>query len=41
MDDFIEGFTKGAKETPKGFFAPVVALWCLLIQTTESLVSSK
>lgn len=41
MKDFIEGFMKGAKETPRGFFAPAVALWCVLIQTTESLLGNK
>ena len=40
MKEFIEGFMKGAKETPKGFFAPAVALWSLLLNTTESLTSS-
>ena len=41
MKDFIDGFMKGAKETPKGFFAPAVALWYLLVQTTESMLDSK
>ena len=41
MKDFIEGFMKGAKETPRGFFAPAVALWYLLIGTTESLVGNR
>jgi hypothetical protein len=41
MKEFVEGFMKGAKETPKGFFAPAVALWLLLLNTTESLTSSK
>lgn len=38
MKDFIEGFVKGAKETPRGFFAPAVAVWRLLVSTTESLI---
>ena len=38
MNDFIEGFVKGAKETPRGFFAPAVAVWRLLVSTTESLI---
>lgn len=31
MNDFIEGFVHGAKETPKMFFAPAIAIWRLLI----------
>lgn len=38
MNDFIKGFIKGAKETPRGFFAPAVAVWRLLVSTTESLI---
>jgi hypothetical protein len=41
MNDFFEGFIKGAKETPRGFFAPVVALWRLLVTVTESLLTPK
>jgi hypothetical protein len=26
MSEFIQAFIKGAKETPKGFFAPAIAL---------------
>lgn len=37
MNSFIQGFVKGAKETPKGFFAPAIALWRLLIGVTDSL----
>lgn len=37
MRDFVEGFLKGARETPRGFFAPAIALWRLLLRTTESL----
>jgi len=40
MNDFVSGFIAGAKETPKGFFAPLVAVWTLLINVTESLVHS-
>lgn len=39
--DFTQGFIKGAKETPRGFFAPAVAIWRLLLDTTESLVKPK
>jgi hypothetical protein len=38
---FSQGFIKGAKETPRAFFAPAVALWRVLLITTESLVSKK
>jgi len=41
MNDFLEGFVKGAKETPRGYFAPVIALWRLLFNVTESLLESK
>lgn len=37
MHAFWQGFIKGAKETPKGFFAPAVAVWRLLVDTTDSL----
>lgn len=39
MSDFIRGFIQGARETPAGYFAPVVAVWGLLLKTTESLLS--
>jgi len=38
MNEFVKGFIKGAKETPKAFFAPAIAIWRLLLQTTESLL---
>jgi len=38
MNNFVQGFIKGAKETPRGFFAPAIAIWRLLLDTTESLV---
>jgi len=41
MMGFIQGFIKGAQETPLGFFAPAVAIWRLLWDTTESLISPK
>lgn len=41
MNEFILGFIKGAKETPKAFFAPVIALWRLLIGVSESLTSKQ
>jgi hypothetical protein len=36
MNAFTQGFMKGAKETPRGFFAPVIAILCFLLNTTES-----
>jgi hypothetical protein len=41
MNEFIQGFIKGAKETPKGFFAPAIALWRLLVGVSESLTNDK
>jgi hypothetical protein len=40
MNEFLAGFIEGAKETPRAYFAPVVALWRLLVSTTESLLGS-
>ena len=41
MNEFLQGFVKGVKETPKAYFAPLVAVWKLLLSTTESLLHSK
>ncbi|WP_281358696.1 hypothetical protein [Aromatoleum evansii] len=41
MNDFVQGFIKGAKETPKGFFTPAIALWRLLVGVSESLTKEK
>lgn len=41
MNEFVQGFVKGAKETPRGFFAPAIALWRLLVGVSESLVKDK
>lgn len=38
MRDFLDGFIKGVKETPRAYFAPAVALWRQLLGTTESLI---
>jgi len=35
---FCHGFVKGARETPKAYFAPLVAVWRLLVRTTEDLI---
>lgn len=37
MNEFFQGFIKGALETPKAFFAPAIALWRLLLGVSESL----
>ena len=44
MNAFIQGFITGARETPRGFFMPLIALWRLLgkmIKFAGSLISSK
>lgn len=41
MNDFMQGFIKGAKETPRGFFAPAIAIWRLLVGVSDSLTSQK
>jgi hypothetical protein len=38
MNDFIQGFKKGAKQTPLAYFAPAIAIWRLLSAVTESLM---
>jgi hypothetical protein len=40
MNDFIQGFKRGAKETPLAYFAPAIALWRLFYGVTESLLRS-
>lgn len=37
---FIKGFTRGAKETPRAFYAPAIALWRLLADNTERLLAT-
>lgn len=41
MTDFVRGFIKGAKETPRGFFAPAIAIWRLFVGVTDSLLKQK
>lgn len=41
MNDFVNGFIKGAKETPRGFFAPAIAIWRMLIETSDSLTKDE
>ena len=38
MNDFVHGFIKGAKETPRGFFAPAIMLWRLFIGSYDSVI---
>ncbi len=38
MNDFLQGFIKGAKETPRAFFAPAIAIWRLMLSVTDSLM---
>jgi len=30
MRDFVTGFLKGIRETPRGYFMPAIVLWQLL-----------
>jgi hypothetical protein len=41
MNDFLAGFVKGARETPRAFFAPAVAIWRLFYTVTESLLAPR
>lgn len=38
---FWTGFVISVKETPRAYFAPAVAIWDLLLSTTDSLVKQK
>lgn len=35
MSDFVKGFLIGVRETPRGFFAPLIVLWRLLKAAAE------
>lgn len=39
--DFFKAFIDGCKETPRGFFAPAVAIWRLFIRTADYLLANK
>lgn len=39
--DLAAAFVRGAKETPRGYFAPAVAVWRLLVAVTDSLVTKE
>lgn len=36
LNAFVAGFLKGARETPRAYFAPGVAIWRLLREATEA-----
>lgn len=36
LNAFMTGFLKGARETPRAFFSPAVAVWRLLCDVTEA-----
>lgn len=38
---FMQGFIKGAQETPKAYFAPLIALWRLMYTTTKSVIDDE
>ena len=40
MKACVKGFIKGAKETPRGYFAPLIALWRILIVSWNFLVAT-
>lgn len=31
MHDFARGFVAGLRATPRGYFAPVLVVWCLFL----------
>lgn len=39
IKDFIKGFLYGARATPAAYFAPAVAIWRLLLNSTESVIA--
>lgn len=41
MRDFLRGFMQGERETPRAYFAPVVALWRLLLMSTDSIIGRR
>jgi hypothetical protein len=38
MNDFVNGFIHGAKETPRGFFAPAIFLLRLFVKSYDSVI---
>lgn len=41
MSEFLADFLEGAKETPRAWFAPLIAIWRLLYAETSSLLTTK
>jgi hypothetical protein len=41
IENFIKGFLCGARETPVAYFAPAIAIWRLLRDTSESLMQKE
>lgn len=41
MDSLYRTFINACKETPRGFFAPAIALWTLFRQTAERANSDR
>ena len=41
MNALFEGFISDVEETQRAFFAPAVALWRLLLATTEQLIAAE
>jgi len=40
FDEFVEGFIKAAKETPREFFAPLIVIGRLLRRITISIIKA-
>ena len=36
MNQFVKGFLKGCRETPRGYFAPLIVIWNLLKAAAEA-----
>ncbi len=41
MNSFIEGFVKGVRETPRGYFAPLIFVWRWMAAVVESAPTEK
>ena len=35
MREFVRGFMSGVRRTPRGYFAPAIVMWRLLIAAAE------
>jgi hypothetical protein len=38
MSEFVAGFLKGARKAFRAYFAPLVAVWRILVATTKALL---